>query len=841
MSAGITAVTLTMEIAFERVQLMFGLESIIDVIVANNMLYIAVGSNTIVRIDLGDPTRVVDMQLPSGSSNVRKLFVCPWTGAHLIVLTSSLEYFYVRMDSTAFRALTKLRRLIARDITWNPNSTSRRLAPILIASSEGILEYVLQGSERYLARDSRSLASLWSGGSIESIAMSEASGSHIISVFALRDDASILRWSGTLQEERQSFQNIVNGPPEILGIAAEGSLSGFSLKTSPSRCYAVASAGNNLIKFETKDNHITEVPLGEYQWSAGGLFLLSDFHIFLVIPDSPSLLLVNTLNGEVFKGPSLPNECKKFRGVFVDAIQRTYWIWTQNDIYEIKLEHENRGISALLAAQHRYEEALEVAPHQARRHLYTLWATHMVKNDKRRAAKLFANSDVSVENAALNFVDDSTAMAEFLSTVLKTSRGRAAKVAISTWLVEIYTSIKNIAALEKLLAVPELLDTGAVLQILRAQGLTTQLLSFMERIEDWTGLVDFYVAHERWSSALDVLRVHETKESVYKHANVLLKMSPKETCESFMRIREIDAGRLLPALVQHATVGIGSSSDQAVRYLHFLLSNEQTQKQSIYHAIVAVYALQNDNEQNLLNFLKERAPTFSDHDFSLRVCLNHQHWRAATYLLSLMGLYEEAVNLSLQNVLLDEASEVVDQLPDGRLRKHLLLEVAAKTIASRGPQAALKFVGMLRVDDLLDFFPEFDSLDELAPEIVKSLERAKVRLGSITDEMEESLRASKEMHDDSHKFSQRSVIVEPGEPCAICTYPLVTRHFYVFPCQHAFHSDCLSNAIKSGIDAKRKKKLDETSASQALAQECVLCSEKRIALLDISLTPSELA
>ena len=37
----------------------------------------------------------------------------------------------------------------------------------------------------------------------------------------------------------------------------------------------------------------------------------------------------------------------------------------------------------------------------------------------------------------------------------------------------------------------------------------------------------------------------------------------------------------------------------------------------------------------------------------------------------------------------------------------------------------------------------------------------------------------------------RSGSVRTTDKCSVCSFPLVTRSFYLFPCQHKFHSDCL--------------------------------------------------
>lgn len=35
----------------------------------------------------------------------------------------------------------------------------------------------------------------------------------------------------------------------------------------------------------------------------------------------------------------------------------------------------------------------------------------------------------------------------------------------------------------------------------------------------------------------------------------------------------------------------------------------------------------------------------------------------------------------------------------------------------------------------------------------------------------------------------------PEEKCSLCDLPVLTRQFYIFPCQHAFHSDCLTKKV----------------------------------------------
>lgn len=51
-------------------------------------------------------------------------------------------------------------------------------------------------------------------------------------------------------------------------------------------------------------------------------------------------------------------------------------------------------------------------------------------------------------------------------------------------------------------------------------------------------------------------------------------------------------------------------------------------------------------------------------------------------------------------------------------------------------------------------------------------------------------------------FGYRYSVVPAQEKCSICSYPLLTRAFYVFPCHHAFHSDCLKDEVRAFMELK---------------------------------------
>jgi len=100
-------------------------------------------------------------------------------------------------------------------------------------------------------------------------------------------------------------------------------------------------------------------------------------------------------------------------------------------------------------------------------------------------------------------------------------------------------------------------------------------------------------------------------------------------------------------------------------------------------------------------------------------------------------------------------------------------------------------------------------------------------------------------------LDHRYAIVESGERCWICTLPVLSRQFFVFPCQHAFHSDCLGKRVleHSGISKRKRIKDLQTEVNQGLsvgvqrqkrvqeldalvAEQCVLCGDLGIKQID---------
>ena len=98
---------------------------------------------------------------------------------------------------------------------------------------------------------------------------------------------------------------------------------------------------------------------------------------------------------------------------------------------------------------------------------------------------------------------------------------------------------------------------------------------------------------------------------------------------------------------------------------------------------------------------------------------------------------------------------------------------------------------LLSIEDVLPYFPDFVVIDDFKDQICNALESYAKRIEDLKGEMDEASKSAQSIKEDIDKLSSRFVTVDPLEKCNICEEKLLDRQFYVFPCRHTFHANCL--------------------------------------------------
>ncbi|VDN08795.1 unnamed protein product [Dibothriocephalus latus] len=240
--------------------------------------------------------------------------------------------------------------------------------------------------------------------------------------------------------------------------------------------------------------------------------------------------------------------------------------------------------------------------------------------------------------------------------------------------------------------------------------------------------------------------------------------------------------------------------------------------------------------------------------------------RSTIFLLKSLGLYEQAVEEALAKNNVELAKEIVNsETLEVDTQRALWLRIARHVISDKSnlqeATALLRESSLLSLEDVFPLFPDFVTIDQF--KVGNSYGCLGTCLGTYL-----MLRRSKmylipegqwlilfiatpvldERTPDLMRFIPllRSFeIIPENARCTHCLHALALRTFYVFPCGHFFHTDCLMNLVSlPHLDPQDNLKLaelynmteEDSSAIQQfraqfdelVAKDCVLCGQVAI-------------
>ena len=451
------------------------------------------------------------------------------------------------------------------------------------------------------------------------------------------------------------------------------------------------------------------------------------------------------------------------------------------------------------------------------------------------AARSYAESTKSFEQVSLRFVDvdERDALRAYLLSRLDKldKKDLTQRMMIATWLLEIYlskcntledlvaaesatTDVQNLT-MEREMVEDDLktfmkdykanLEPSVVYELILGHGRTDLYLYFAELNKDHAKVVEHWVTEEQWGKAIEVLGRQDSVELYYRFAALLMRNAPKQTVDAWMKQTALIPRRLIPALLQQRSEPL--ASNQAVRYLEYVVQRLGSTDSTIYNLLLTLYASDPDSDDGpLLRFLSScpddpiTEKPYYDLDYALRLCKARGRIQPCVHIYSRMGLYESSVDLALEKGDLELAKINADKPEDDDvLRRKLWLKIAKYVVQEKGDiKSAMKFLestDLVKIEDILPFFPDFVVIDDFKTEICNALEDYSARIDELKLEMADATRSAESIKRDIDALATRFVAVEQSDKCWHCGAGLTSRQFYVFPCQHAFHADCLVTLV----------------------------------------------
>lgn len=597
---------------------------------------------------------------------------------------------------------------------------------------------------------------------------------------------------------------------------------------------------------------------------------LTQWHIISLI--GGRVVAANRLTGAQVYDQLILEQGQRAVQLCVDAQKNTFWLFTAQEIFEIVVTDEDRDIWKIMLEQQQFDAALQYAHSPAQKDAVAKASGDYLisKGLYGDAAGVYGKSSKPFEDVALTLLDNGQhdALRKYLLTKLGTFKKGAImqRIMIATWLIEIYMAKLNTLD-DTIITKAELaenlnptqteeqlatvrseyqdfvtrhksdLDKRTVYDIISSHGREDELLFFANAVNDYNYVLSYWVQRERWPETLQVLKRQTDPSVFYRFSSVLMTNVATDLVEILMRQSNLNPRSLIPALLEYDRNYKGSlSQNQAVRYLLYVVNQLNSLDAAVHNTLVSMYASHPSRDESaLLSYLESQGdePHF-DRDFALRLCIQHKRVLSCVHIYTNMGQYLQAVDLALSHDEIELASLIADRpMSNPQLRKRLWLAVAKKVISqSNGIKTAIDFLkkcnDLLRIEDLIPFFPDFVVIDDFKEEICSALEDYSRNIDSLKKEMDESSQTAANIKLDIAGLDHRYAIVEPGEKCYVCSLPLLSRQFFVFPCQHAFHSDCLGREVLKQAGVGKGKRIREC---QGMITKGLVQGERREAIV----------
>ncbi|CAP68866.1 uncharacterized protein PODANS_7_8330, partial [Podospora anserina S mat+] len=473
----------------------------------------------------------------------------------------------------------------------------------------------------------------------------------------------------------------------------------------------VFNEGRLLAKGQLTNPNGVEAAGGKRQVSTDDVeaVALTQWHVICLV--GRRVVVANRLTGDIVYDQIALEQGQRAVGLSVDVQKNTFWLFTPQEILEIVPKEEDRDIWKIMLKFEDFEAALQHA-----------------RTPAQKDAVAIAHGDHMVGKGAAQ----SRRRGKYLLTKLGTYKRSFVmqRVMIAAWLVEVFMA--------KLNSLDDTIITGAELSEDMFQDFVTKhkqdldrLLYYANVINDYNYVLSYWVQRERWSEALKVLKRQTDAGVFYRHSSVLMTHAATELVDILMRQSNLDPRNLIPALLEYDRNFKGPlSQNQAVRYLQYVVNQLGSTDAAVHNTLVSIYASHSStDESQLMAYLASQGdePNF-DQDFALRLCIQNHRVLSCAHIYTSMGQYVQAVDLALSHDKIELASIVADRpMSNPALRKKLWLAVAKKVISqSNGIKAAIEFLkrcnDLLKIEDLIPFFPDFVVIDDFKEEICNALE-----------------------------------------------------------------------------------------------------------------------
>ncbi|XP_018319047.1 vacuolar protein sorting-associated protein 18 homolog isoform X2 [Agrilus planipennis] len=566
--------------------------------------------------------------------------------------------------------------------------------------------------------------------------------------------------------------------------------------------------------------------------------VLTEFHVLLAYTDA--IKGISLLNRDVVYEDNYNEAFGKLINIIKDPMTGTIWAVTENAVFRFKITKEERNIWQIYCEKQQFDLAKKYSRQNPVHYDQVLKKEADMLFEKKvyeASAQRYAETQTSFEEVCLKFiqVDQKNALKIFLKKKMErlSPQDKTQITLIVIWVVELYldqleemriTGKEQTATyfdlqkeFQAFLALPQVSDCiknnkSTIYDLMASHGDKTNLIQLTIVNKDFEKLIRQHIYKNNFHEALDVLKSQNNRELFYQFAPILMQEIPKFTVKALIdKGAHLSPVKLLPALV---SCDSEEHSREIVKYLEFCVGKLKCSEKAIHNLLLTLFAKY--DPQKLMEYLNSQGQDIGmvnyDVHFALRLCTEKKLTAACVQLSGLLGLWETAVDQALTiNVELAKQIANMPSQEDEELRKKLWLKIAQHVVSGKDNiEQAMEFIQqceLLKIEDILPFFSDFVTIDHFRDAICKSLKDYNQQIQALKDEMREATQSSELVRKEIQSFRNSFTYVSSSDVCEVCNLTLMIRPFYLFPCRHKFHNDCLLKELNPMLGPIKKNKL----------------------------------
>lgn len=618
-------------------------------------------------------------------------------------------------------------------------------------------------------------------------------------------------------------------------------------------------------------------------------FVLTEFHAILMYPDR--VKAVSLLNQELVYEDKYSEVHGKLKNIVKDPIRRTIWAVTGNAVFRYKVSREARNVWRIYSDKEQFDLAKQYCQNNpAFIDIINVKQAELLftKGDYEKSAEIYAETQSSFETVCLKFleVEQVNALKVYLGKRLNALDDDKTLISmIVIWMTELYLSQLGTmrrtgkedsqeyhqiqSDFKVFLLQPKVVKCmqhikSVVYDLMSSHGDKQNLIKLTLINEDYENVVAQNIYKKSYMEAVKMLTTLKKSDLFYLFAPSLLEEIPKQTINALISQGPLlSPAKLLPAFLSCKNDEVHVT--EIIRYLEFMLQNYNVKDHAIHNYLLTLY-VEND-QQALMRYLARQGQELTmvnyDVHYALRLCREKGLSEACVKLSALLGLWESAAELALE-VDLSLAKSLADMPDDISLQRRLWLGVAEHVITKnqdiKEAMCLLEECPLIKIEDILPFFSDVVTIDHFREPICQSLQEYNNQIEELKAEMEDATKSAEYVRGEIQSFRARAVLVSVTDVCCLCDIALLLRPFYLFPCGHRFHGDCLLTEMQPSLAPARRKKLTDLQRQLAVlsnielstvtssglplrevlrnevddivANECIFCGEYMIACID---------